>query len=88
MNNKNNRKKKIVIFIGAGFSTALTRGDKAPIGLEYLPTLQEFTDLMLEFLKKSVSKLNEEYTPFSKDVILQTIDILEQYESIYKRGKI
>lgn len=80
MSNKNS-KKKIVIFIGAGFSTALTRGNKAPIGLEYLPTLQEFSGIMLEYLKKFVSKSNGEDIPFSKKTILKTINILEQYES-------
>jgi hypothetical protein len=71
------QKKKVIVFVGSGFSAALTGGDQAPIGNKPLPTLSTFSRLLSEYISNySVSDWSN--VPFSIRTHEEAIRLLDE----------
>ncbi|MFQ5686908.1 MAG: hypothetical protein ACE5GV_09645 [Candidatus Scalindua sp.] len=73
-------KRKIAVFVGSGFSAALTSGSPSPIGARTLPTLTDFSGTLLDYLKKDTSTKVQDSIPFSNETIDKSIKLLEKNE--------
>lgn len=81
----NLEKSNVLVFLGAGFSAALTTEKNAPIGRKPVPTLADFSTALLDFMR-SYTVPDWSMVPFSERTFFEAVNFLEQNEQRSNSG--